>query len=139
MNLQDINKKEEELINTLEQIENALSPETAPSPEDIEGIIGSGIEIANLSANSARCLADAKQILLHRELLFMKANENLWDKPTILKKLMDGTLSEQHKNVIWADRINAAIGHKLDFYRSIVSKYKEEMKLSQMQQINNRG
>lgn len=136
LNLNHLKKCEDDLLVILEMLDDKLSPEQSPETDNIEEIIGYGIELANLSGNSAKAIADAKELLLKRELLFMKGNEALWDKPTVLKKMMDGHLAENHKMVVWSDRINAAIGHKLDFFRSVVSKYKEEMKLSQMQQFN---
>lgn len=137
-NLEDLKNQEAKLLESLNMMDDKLCPKKSPDAGDIDGIIGYGIEIANMAGNSAKAVADAKELLLNRELIYMSANEQLWDKPTVLKKLMDGSLAVNHKYVIWSDRINAAIAHKLDFYRSIVSKYKEELKLTQMQEFNAR-
>lgn len=138
VSIDKINDNEKLIVEILTMIDDKLAPENSPETENIEEIIGYGMDLANLAGNSAKALADSKEILYQRELIFMQSNEHLWDRPTILKKMMDGTLATQHKNCIWADRINAAIAHKLEFYRTIVSKYKEEMKISAMQQFNNR-
>lgn len=135
-NPEELNRREKELLDILEMMDNKLDIEQSPDAEDIDGIIGYGIEVSNLSANSAKAMADAKELLLTRELIFMQSNPQWHESPTLLRKMMDGTLAVNHKYVIWSDRINAAISHKLDFLRSVVSKYKEELKLSQMQQFN---
>lgn len=139
MDLNKLKLQEEKLLTDLQFIDDLLQMDQVPDAEDVDAIIGHGMEIANVAALSAKTLADAKAVLLKRELLFMQANEQLWDKPTVLKKLMEGNLADNHQAVVWADRINAAIAHKLEFYRSVVSKYKEEMKINAMQNFNTKG
>jgi len=44
--------------------------------------------------------------------------------------LIDGLCSEQRYIVDWIERINATCVHQIDWCRTLVSKYKEEMRLT---------
>lgn len=124
----------ERIKRNLEFVDKIISSEKTPSPEDVDGIIGHGMEMAASIGLCAKNMADAKELLAKRELEFMNDNRDLWDKPTILKKMIDATLAEENALVTWSDRLMSAYTHKMDFYRSVVSKHKEELKMNQ--QIN---
>lgn len=119
----------EQIVKTnIQFVDDKLSEANSPSGEDIEGIVGYGMELAAIISMIGKSIADAKNLLSKHELIFMKANEDLWEKPTVLKKLMEGTLADYYTMVIHADRLSAACTHKMDFYRSVLSKYKEELR-----------
>lgn len=126
--MSEINDLRNRVQTNLKFIDGKL--ETAPSPEDIDGIIGHGMELAGVIGLCAKTLADAKKLLNLCELNYMNENRDQWDKATVLRKMMDGTLAEENSLVTWADRIMSACTHKMDFYRSVVSKYKEELRLN---------
>lgn len=126
----------EEQVNTnLNFVDEQLDEAHSPDKEDIDGIVGYGMQLAAIISLAGKTLADAQQLLRMKELVLLKTYEHMWEKPTILKKLMEGTLAEYYQKVTWADRLCAACTHKMDFYRSVVSKYKQEIAL-QMMQIN---
>lgn len=129
MNLKEL----EEQVNTnIKFCDEQLDETHSPEGDDIEGIIGYGMQLAAIISLIGKTLAEAKELLNKKELIYMQANEHLWDRPTVLKKLMEGSLAEYYKNVTWADRLSSACTHKMDFYRSVLSKHKEEMRM-QMQ------
>lgn len=119
-----------DVLSRLESVDKIVTPDLAPSPEDMEGIIGHGIELSNAIGTMAKLLADAKLVYNLKELEFMQANEDLYERPTILTKKMSASLAHECALVTWADRLMAACTHKMDFYRSIVSKYKEELRMN---------
>lgn len=123
-------------ITTLENltfIDSQLDEAHSPSADDIEGIVGYGMSLAAIISLCGKTLADSKKLLNIKELEYMNNNRNLWEKPTILKKLMEGELAVYYSRVIWADRLIAACTHKMDFYRSVISKHKEELRLQIVQ------
>lgn len=120
-------KLEETVDLGIELVEKIFSSE--PSAEDIQGIIGVGTDIANSSGLIAKTLVQAQELLKMKELHFMNTNQGLWNTPTVLKKLMEGNLAKYYAKVLLMDRYSAAAVHRLEFYRSIISKYKEELKL----------
>jgi hypothetical protein len=119
-----------EVNHNLNFIDVKLSEKSSPGAEDVDGIIGHGMELAAVVGLCAKTLADAKRLLNMSELRYMNENRDLWNKATILRKLMDGTLAEENSLVTWADRLMSACTHKMDFYRTVVSKYKEELRLN---------
>jgi hypothetical protein len=114
-------------------LENELNPDTSPEPEDIDGIVGHGMQLAALISLAAKCLSNSKLLLNKKELIWMQANPDLWNRATILKKMMEGNLAEYYSYVTYSDRIMAAMTHKMDFYRSVISKYKQEQELNRIQ------
>lgn len=121
---------EEEVKTNLEFISNELSEANSPENGDIDGIVGHGMQLAAIIALTGEVYAKANKLLKMKELRYMNENQHIWDKPTVLKKLMEGTLAAYYANVLLADRFNAAITHKMDFYRSVLSKHKEEIRAS---------
>lgn len=127
MNKQELKASVIENINAIHKV---VSPEIHPDEHDIDGVIGHGMELSNIMGLCAKTIADAKKLLGICENEFLTSREDLYDSPTVLKKLMDAQLADENSLVTWADRLMAASTHKMDFYRSIVSKYKEELKLN---------
>jgi hypothetical protein len=122
-----------EIENTLKEsfdtLDKLFSPGMEPHIEDINGIVGYGSELSACAGLVAQTLTLSTQLLRMKELLFMNENQGLWEKPTLLKKLMETNLHQYYANVMLADRYSAALVHKLDFYRSLISKYKQEISM----------
>lgn len=127
-----IEELEKQVTTNINFCDEQLDESHSPDGEDIEGIVGYGMQLAAIISLIGKTLAESKELLNKKELIYMKANEHLWEKPTVLKKLMEGSLAEYYKNVTWADRLSSACTHKMDFYRSVLSKHKEELRM-QMQ------
>jgi hypothetical protein len=87
------------------------------------------MELTAASGLIAKTLVQAQELLKIKELYYMSTHKELWNSPTLLKKLMEGNLANYYSHVLLADRYSATCVHKLDFYRSIISKYKEEIKM----------
>lgn len=129
--MSNIDELEKTVKENLDFADLELSEERSPETESVDEVIGYGMRLAAIIGNIAKTLADAKRLLNMRELQFLQANKDLYDKPTILKKMMEGTLADYYYYVLLADRLSAACTHKMDFYRTVVSKYKEELRMSQ--------
>lgn len=123
-----IDELEKIVKENLEFAELELSEERSPESESVDEVIGYGMRLSAIIGTIAKTLADAKKLLNMRELQFMQGNKDLWDKPSVLKKMMEGTLADYYYYVLLADRLSAACTHKMDFYRTVVSKYKEELR-----------
>ena len=121
---------EKKVKDNLEYLDSIFDELREPSAEDIDRIIGHGMILSSVSGLLSKTLVDANRLLKMKELYFMNTNQGLWNSPTILKKLMESNLSEHHSYVLLADRYLAACVHKMDFYRSILSKHKEELKMN---------
>lgn len=128
MTTEELEKKVKE---NLEYLDSVFDEMREPSHEDIDGIMGHGIVLSSVSGLLSKTLVDANKLLKMKELYFMNTNQGLWDKPTVLKKLMESNLSDYHSYVLLADRYLAACVHKMDFYRSVLSKHKEEIRMNQ--------
>lgn len=127
-----IEELEQQVITNIDFIDEQLNEQHSPDGQDIEGIVDYGMQLAAIISLCGKTLAEAKQLLNRKELIYMQSNKDLWDKPTVLKKLLEGNLAEYYSMVVHADRMSAAITHKMDFYRSVLSKHKEELRM-QMQ------
>ncbi|MDR2652688.1 MAG: hypothetical protein LBC68_10330 [Prevotellaceae bacterium] len=104
-------------------------------PTDINAVIEHAKQLAVFHARSGQMLADAKLLLRKK-----KASEIA---DMIIKIAKEGYLSAKGQNALidtiaqeeaylvdWLDRINANCVHDLDLCRSIISKAKEEMRMS---------
>lgn len=120
-----------EVKSDLNFIDDKLGEQNSPSAEDIEGVVGYGMELAAIISLTGKTFASAKKLLNLKELNYMNENRDMWNKPTVMKKLMEGELADYYAMVTWADRLIAACTHKMDFYRSVISKYKAEISLNQ--------
>lgn len=97
--------------------------------EDAQEAVYRGNELAVQMARSGKLLADAKY---HRDEKLnsgiVREMKNLISLPaTTANKYVDALCKEENYVVNWADRINRAATHKLDWCRTIISKAKAEM------------
>lgn len=127
MTSEELEKKVKE---NLEYLDSVFDEMREPSHEDIDGIMGHGMVLSSVSGLLSKTLVDANKLLKMKELYFMNTNQGLWNSPTVLKKLMESNLSEYHSYVLLADRYLATCVHKMEFYRSVVSKYKQELNMN---------
>lgn len=103
------------------------------SEEEITAVQIRGNELNAYLARSGKLLADSKY---HRdERLKDSVFENIKDllklSATTANKYIDSLCKEENYLVNWADRINRACTHQLDWCRSVLSKQKEELRQSQ--------
>jgi len=97
---------------------------------DIETIVEQGKKLASLMGLSAECMASAQK---HLQLSRKQAIINLEGKgyqPSIMLKMADGECGIELATYEYADRLNAAISHQLDYYRTVISLYKSELENS---------
>lgn len=121
---------EKQVKENLEYLDSVFEESREPSAEDIDGIIGHGMILSSVSGLISKTLVEANKLLRMKELYFMNTNQVLWNSPTVLKKLMESNLAEYHSYVLLSDRYLATCVHKMEFYRSIVSKYKQELNMN---------
>lgn len=79
---------------------------------------------------SAECMAAAQK---HLQLARKKAIQELEGKglqPSIMLKMADGSCGIELATYEYADRLNAAITHQLDYYRTVISLHKSELENS---------
>jgi len=96
----------------------------------IDDVENHGKRLAAIIGLSAETMAQAKK-QLDRKLL--DAIINLESKnypPSVLLKLAQAECGEESATYDYADRLNAGITHQLDFYRTVISKYKAELENS---------
>lgn len=120
--MEDINKK-------LNSIRSIIDMEV--SKDDIEGVKEKIIKLQLCEGISAECKAHSKKLfdiaLVNKIKSFQDGDKNL--PPSVLLKQSTLECYEESAVYEYADRINAAIHHSVDGLRSILSAYKEEIKL----------
>jgi len=96
--------------------------------DDINAVLIKGNQLEALIGLSAECKAQAlKRVSLKK---LEKLNE-LQDQdlaPSVLMKAIDLHAAEEDALFQYADRVNAAVTHELDYMRTLISYYKEEKK-----------
>lgn len=99
-----------------------------------------GNEIAVYMARTGKMLADAKYHLNAKkksdiiEALKVVAKDTPNATAKAVNTLVDSACKEEQYLVDWIGRLNAAATHKLEWCRTVISKAKEEMRLSGMPQ-----
>ncbi len=105
--------------------------------EQIEEVAARGNDLAVHIARSGKLLADAK----HHLNVKMKSDVFETLKSTAkqagatskaINKIIDSLCADEQYLVDWAERINRSATHQLDWLRSLLSKAKEEMRLTPM-------
>lgn len=123
----------DELIKECEEIQSFL--EMIMSDDSVE-VVGRGCDLASYMARTGKMLADAKKIYNGKkkeeiiEAISYISNCKLSGK--VQNALVDSICQEEKYLVDWIDRLNATCTHQLDFCRSIISKNKEELRLSNL-------
>lgn len=122
----------EDLFGEAEAIQEFLEE---PTPDEIEAIVDRGNELLGYISRTGKMKADAKYYL------DKKMKSAIMDQVRELAKtqMPASTLNDlikancERENFLfnWCDRLNRTATHQLDWLRSLVSKEKEEMRLSQ--------
>ena len=97
---------------------------------DVDDVERHGKRLAAIIGLSAETMAYAKKRLDLRLLQAIKQLEGKDYPPSVLLKLAQAECAEEAATYDYADRLNAGITHQLDFYRSVLSKYKSELENS---------
>ena len=103
-------------------------------PDDINAALEHGKELAVYNARSGYLVAQAKELARKKKTqqiseTIIKIAKEQFLSAKVQNTLLDSIASDEMYVVEWAERINAATVHQLDFVRSILSKAKEEMRL----------
>ena len=119
----------EDIVSELTSIDSFL---TITCSEQVEEVVERGNDLAVHIARSGKLLADAKHHLNTK----MKADvmdvlrstsKHAGHTSKVINKIVDSLCAEEQYLVDWAERINRAATHQLDWCRTLVSKAKAEM------------
>jgi hypothetical protein len=100
--------------------------------DEIEEIALRGSELAVYISRTGKMLADSKyhqdEATKNSVLIELGRAANI--PPTILKRLIEASCKNENYAVNWCERLNRTATHQLEWCRTLISKAKEEMKLS---------
>ena len=98
---------------------------------DIESVVEQGKKLASIMGLSAECMAAAQKHLQNARMMAIKRLSDGKDyQASVLLKIADGECGMELATYEYADRLNAAISHQLDYYRTVISLYKSELENS---------
>lgn len=115
----------EENLNTIK-----LHLEAEVNPTEISAV---ELKLSNLSALmglSAECMRYSKEVVLTAQKVFLSKPNMLNQSATNLKLLIESELHYEISLFVYSERLNAAITHASDSLRTIISKYKEELRIN---------
>lgn len=122
----------EEILQELQTIDDFLN---ITSSEQIEEVVQRGNDLAVYIARSGKLLADAKYHLNEKmkhdvfETL-RNTGKGTGATATAINAIVKSLCKEEQYLVDWCDRINRTATHQLDWCRTLISKAKEEMRIS---------
>lgn len=122
----------DKLMKEATEMQSFLEITMSDNPHEV---IERGNDLVVYLSRSAKMLADAK-LILNKQKQAETMNivrDFIIDKKLSAKvqnALIDGLCRDIQYLVDWLERMNAAITHQLDWCRSVVSKNKEEMRLT---------
>jgi hypothetical protein len=124
----------EQLKSESDAIQSFLTIEMSDDPQEV---VERGNTLCAYLASTTEMLAEAKYLLneAKRSEVMNVVKEYFNDKKLSAKvqnALVDGLCREQQYLVDMIERQNATITHQIDWVRSILSKQKEEMRLTNM-------
>ncbi|SFK99129.1 hypothetical protein SAMN05216357_11044 [Porphyromonadaceae bacterium KH3CP3RA] len=122
----------EEIIQELTQIDKFLN---ITCSEQIEEVVNRGNDLAVYIARSGKLLADAKYHLNEKmkDEIFetiKEAGKQAKATPTAINGIIKSLCKKEQYMVDWSERINRGATHQLDWCRTLISKAKEEMRIS---------
>lgn len=97
---------------------------------EIESVVEQGKKLASLMGLSAECMGAAQRHLQDARLKAIQSLSGQDLQASILLKMADGQCGMELATYEYADRLNAAISHQLDYFRTIISLYKSELENS---------
>jgi hypothetical protein len=105
------------------------------SGEQVEEIVQRGNDLAVYISRSGKLLSDAKYHLdrkMKSEVFdtLKEAAKQAGASAKAVNKIIDSLCAEEQYLVNWADRINRAATHQLEWCRTLISKAKAEMALA---------
>ncbi len=100
--------------------------------EDMAEVEQRGNELTVYMARSGKLLADAKY---HRDeklnsAIVEELKKILQLAPSTANKYIDALTKEENYLVSWSERVNRTCTHQIDWCRTLISKAKEEMRVS---------
>ena len=100
--------------------------------EDMNEVEQRGNELTVYMARSGKLLADAKY---HRDeklnsAIVEELKKILQLAPSTANKYIDALTKEENYLVSWSERVNRTCTHQIDWCRTLISKAKEEMRVS---------
>ena len=100
--------------------------------EDMNEVEQRGNELTVNMARSGKLLADAKY---HRDeklnsAIVEELKKILQLAPSTANKYIDALTKEENYLVSWSERVNRTCTHQIDWCRTLISKAKEEMRVS---------
>ena len=93
------------------------------------------VKLSSLMGTSAECLRYAKLAVGKRQQVLMNTEKAAGMQPSVLKMWIEGEMAEEIAIYTFADRVNAAIVHCSDSLRTVISKYKEELRIGSQNQV----
>lgn len=121
--------KKEHLIKNLAIIQAVLDKEV--SADNMTAVEEKLNELATLMGLSAECCKWSRSLVLNKQSKLIESPKVDQLSPAKLKLWMEGNMAEELSVDTYADRINRALIHCSDSLRTIVSKYKAELTVSQ--------
>jgi len=109
-------------------------------PSDVNAVIEHAKMLAIIMARSSNMLAVAKKLVREKkaseigEIILKIAKENYLSAKA-QNALIDSIAASELELAEWIDRMNATCTHQIDLCRSIISKEKEEMRMSNFTNI----
>ncbi|MFV0587137.1 hypothetical protein [Bacteroides reticulotermitis] len=119
----------------LEEAQNIQSYLEITMNDDPVEVVNRGNDLLVYMARTAKMLADAKLLLntQKKDETMQIVRDFIFDQKLSAKvqnALIDGLCRDVQYLVDWIERLNAACTHQLDWCRTVVSKYKEELRLT---------
>lgn len=107
-----------------------LTLDTKTEGVDIDTVQEVGKRLASLMGLSAECMASARRRMEVARLKAFKELEGRGYSPSVMLKMAEANISMESATYEYADRLNAAITHQIDYFRTLISLYKSEMENS---------
>jgi hypothetical protein len=103
--------------------------------EQAEEVVQRGNDLAVYIARTGKMLADAKHFQDQRKkdsimIQLKEIGKGAKIPASTLNDLINASCKEENYLVTWIDRLNRSATHQMDWCRTLVSKAKEEMKIS---------
>lgn len=120
---------------TKDQLEHNLGIIKTELDAELENAIVIGyveeklLRLSNVMGLSAECLKWSKRHCLDKQKILMEMPARKGMSATVLKLWLEGEMAEELMLHTYADRLNAGLVHASDQLRTIISKYKEELRI----------
>jgi|ERR1035437_313193 hypothetical protein len=98
--------------------------------DDIDSMVGKLNKLSSLTGTMATCVADAKRLLRHKQLIILKENSTKGMTPTVLNKTIETECGDEESLELYCEKLRSGLTGTINSLVTLISLWKTELQES---------